>query len=200
MAMATLVVVLSEMENQKDAESELRELKKLVNKHYPNTFNFVVAYSYDTEIRVLLSAGEFDRALDLSRDLAEKGEESDIFLAKASGTLGMGNSLLGLKRYDEALGYLKKAYELAKDYEDKGLIMISLYSLYKALKTNGRNTDARQVLEEALKIVTGIATKISDKEYRSVYLEKGFTSRLIVEAGRAEGMGNLIDEITEYSE
>ena len=195
MATATSVMVLSEKGDLEGAQNELRELKTLVNKYYPGIFNFTVAYSYDTEIWILLSAGEYKRALNLAEELIGKGEESGIYLAKVWGTLGKGNALLGMKRYEEAFGELKQAYKYAKENKDRGLIMSSLHSLYQVFKETGRVNEALQTLNEAIKIVEGVATKIGDGEYRSNYLEKGYTARLIIEAAREEGLSNVVGEI-----
>lgn len=200
MATATSVMVLSEKGDMEGAQNELRELKTLVNKYYPGVFNFVVAYSYDTEIWVLLSAGEYEPALSVAEELIEKGEESGLYLAKVWGVLGKGNSLLGMGRLEKAFDVLKQAYKYASDYNDRGLIMSSLYSLYKVFRETGRDEEARQTLAEAINVVKDVATKIGDGEYRSNYLEKGYIARLIIEAAREEGLSSVVGEILAYRE
>lgn len=195
MAASTTVIVLIEMGDLDGAFDELRELKTLVNRYYPDVFNLAVAYSYETEIRALLTAGDYEKALNLAEKLIQKGEESSIYLAKVWGTLGKGNSLLRLRRFEEAFEVLKQAFIYSSEVNDNVLIMSSLYSLFKVFKETGRDEEARQTLDEAVRVVKNVASKICDGEYRSNYLKKGYTARLIVEIARAEGMSEVVGKI-----
>jgi len=95
-------------------------------------------------------AGDVDSALrDASASLAQlRGQDEPVWTASAGLTLGSLETALG--RYDDALGHLTEARDLAERLDSAWLAALSRVDLGTLALARGQQQEARALLDEAL--------------------------------------------------
>jgi tetratricopeptide (TPR) repeat protein len=105
----------------------------------------------------------WNQALSLNRASGERR-------AEAYTLNNLGRLCQALGKVPESVDYYHRALLLSRETQDRIAEALALYNIARVERSRGHLTEARSRLEEALKIVESLRTKVASQELRSSYL------------------------------
>ena len=104
----------------------------------------------------------YKQALSLNRACGDRREEAYTLN-------NLGRLYQGLGQVSESVDYYHRALLLSRETQDRVGEALALYNIAHAERNRGHLTEARSQLEEALKIIESLRTKVVSQELRSSY-------------------------------
>ena len=119
--------------------------------------------------RVYLAAGEYPKALDLSTQALELFQKLGIRPAQVNVLGNLGKIYQALQQPDKALDTYNQELVLRRQLGDRTGEAETLYNLALTQRNKGNLNIARTQIEDVIKIVEDIRTKVTSQELRTSY-------------------------------
>ena len=104
----------------------------------------------------------YKQALSLNRARGDRREEAFTLN-------NLGRLYQGLGQVSKSVDYYHRALLLTRETQDRVVEALALHNIARAERSRGNLTEARSQLEEALKIIESLRTKVASQELRSSY-------------------------------